>query len=69
MEANSVTGSEGMAREAGTAVTAGASAMAAGGSAGVVLGVVLGSLMGFLAGSLIGMANVEKSGFWLASGR
>ncbi len=68
-EENSVTGGEGMAREAGTAVTAGATAAAAGGAAGVVVGVVVGSMMGFLAGSLIGMAIGERSGFWLARGK
>ena len=67
-EENTITGQEGMAREAGTGVTAATTAAAAGGTAGMVVGVVMGSLMGFLAGSLLGMAWGERSGFWLARG-
>ncbi len=58
-------GSEGLARESGTGVSAGVSAAAVGGTAGVVIGSLIGCSRGRSSGSAIG----EKSGFWLARGK
>ena len=58
------TGEQGAEREAGTAVTAGGMAAAAGGTAGVVVGAVIGGIWGFLVGALLGMAIGENKGLW-----